>query len=84
MSVVPSDYDSDPERFLADREFPHDDVHQSVAARLAGASAQRVLDVGGGSGKLARLTRRPSSGRCSAGPGTGRRSSGGTLPWSAS
>jgi SAM-dependent methyltransferase len=55
MSILPSDYDSDPGRFLADRDFPHDDVHPSVAARFAAAGAQRVLDVGGGSGKLARL-----------------------------
>ncbi len=26
MSVLPADYDSDPGRFLADGEFPHDDV----------------------------------------------------------
>jgi SAM-dependent methyltransferase len=55
MSVLPADYDSDPGRFLADGEFPHDDVHPHVAARLAQAGARLVLDVGGGHGKLARL-----------------------------
>jgi SAM-dependent methyltransferase len=55
MSAMPRDYDSDPGRFLASTELPHDDVHPHVAARLARAGARTVLDVGGGSGKLARL-----------------------------
>jgi SAM-dependent methyltransferase len=55
MSVLPSDYDSDPRRFLASDEYPHDDVHPAVAERFARTGARRVLDVGGGSGKLARL-----------------------------
>lgn len=55
MSVLPTDYDSDPGRFLASEEHPHDDVHPYVAKRLAAAGARTVLDVGGGNGKLARL-----------------------------
>jgi SAM-dependent methyltransferase len=55
MRVLPSDYDSDPDRFLSDSKFPHDDVHPYVAARLVEAGARRVLDVGGGNGRLARL-----------------------------
>jgi SAM-dependent methyltransferase len=55
MTALPRDYDSDPQRFLADSTRPHDDVHPYVAARFAAAGARRVLDVGGGSGRLARL-----------------------------
>lgn len=55
MSVLPSDYDSDPERFLSSGKYPHDDVHPYVAARFARAGARWVLDVGGGNGRLARL-----------------------------
>ncbi len=55
MTALPSDYDSDPGRYLASTEWPHDDVHPYVAARLADAGARTVLDVGGGTGKLARL-----------------------------
>jgi hypothetical protein len=55
MSVLPRDYDSDPERFLSSDKYPHDDVHPYVAARFARAGARRVLDVGGGNGRLARL-----------------------------
>lgn len=55
MSVLPADYDADPGRFLATDEHPHDDVHPYVAARLARAGARRVLDVGGGHGRLAGL-----------------------------
>src|SRR6202034_3662982 len=55
MTVRPADYDSDPERFLSDSRHPHDDVHPYVAARFAAAGARQVLDVGGGSGQLARL-----------------------------
>lgn len=55
MSVIPPDYDSDPERFLANARWPHDDVHPYVAARLQEAGARRVLDMGGGYGNLARL-----------------------------
>jgi SAM-dependent methyltransferase len=57
MSALPNDYDydSDPERFLSGGRYPHDDVHPYVAARLARARARRVLDVGGGNGRLARL-----------------------------
>ena len=55
MSVLPNDYDSDPDRFLATEKHPHADVHPYVAARFAAAGARTVLDVGGGNGKLARL-----------------------------
>jgi SAM-dependent methyltransferase len=55
MTAMPTDYDSDPGRFLASNDVPTDDVHPEVAARLAAAGARVVLDVGGGSGKLARL-----------------------------
>jgi SAM-dependent methyltransferase len=55
MTALPLDYDSDPGRFLASCEHPHDDVHPYVAERLARAGASTVLDVGGGSGRLAVL-----------------------------
>ncbi len=55
MTALPGDYDADPQRFLANAEWPHDDVHPEVAARLAAAGARLVLDVGGGHGNLARL-----------------------------
>ena len=52
---MPRDYDSDPGRFLSMSAWPHDDVHPYVAHRFAAVGAGRVLDVGGGNGKLARL-----------------------------
>jgi SAM-dependent methyltransferase len=55
MSVLPNDYDSDPDRFLSGEKHPHDDVHPYVAARFAATGARTVLDVGGGNGRLARL-----------------------------
>ncbi len=55
MRALPSDYDSDPSRFLSAEKHPHDDVHPYVAARFAAAGARTVLDVGGGHGRLARL-----------------------------
>ena len=55
MTALPLDYDSDPGRFLASCEHPHDDVHPYQAARFAQAGARTVLDVGGGSGRLAVL-----------------------------
>jgi SAM-dependent methyltransferase len=55
MTALPPDYDADPERFLANAKWPHDDVHPYVAARFQAAGAQSVLDVGGGNGNLARL-----------------------------
>ncbi|HMC71693.1 MAG TPA: class I SAM-dependent methyltransferase [Mycobacteriales bacterium] len=61
MSVVPNDYDCDPDRVgsavggaLA-RKYPRGDVHPGVAQRLASEGCHRVLDVGGGTGTLARL-----------------------------
>ncbi len=55
MTAMPRDYDTDPGRFLASTDLPQDDVHPYVAARLAAVGARIVLDVGGGSGKLAWL-----------------------------
>ena len=55
MRALPSDYDSDPGRFLSAEKHPHDDVHPYVAARFSAAGARTVLDVGGGNGRLARL-----------------------------
>ena len=55
VSVLPPDYDTDPERFLSNTRWPHDDVHPYVAERLSQFRANRVLDVGGGHGALTRL-----------------------------
>ena len=56
MSVLRSDYDSDPQRFLSSERYPpREDVHPAVAERFAAVGARTVADVGGGSGKLARL-----------------------------
>jgi SAM-dependent methyltransferase len=55
MTALPSDYDSDPGRFLTATGLPQDDIHPYVAARLASAGTGTVLDVGGGNGRLARL-----------------------------
>jgi SAM-dependent methyltransferase len=55
MTAMPRDYDTDPGRFLATADLTNDDVHPYVAARLASAGSRLVLDVGGGTGRLARL-----------------------------
>jgi ubiquinone/menaquinone biosynthesis C-methylase UbiE len=55
MTALPPDYDTDPERFLSNAKWDHDNVHPSVAERIAQAGAKRVLDVGGGPGALTRL-----------------------------
>jgi len=55
MSARPADYDANPDRFLSNQRYPHDDVHPYVARRFAAAGARTVLDVGGGNGRLARL-----------------------------
>jgi SAM-dependent methyltransferase len=55
MTALPGDNDSDPARFLSLADWPHDDVHPAVAERFARSGARRVLDVGGGHGRLARL-----------------------------
>ncbi len=55
VTAVPPDYDTDPERFLSNAKWDHDDVHPHVAERIAQAGANRVLDVGGGHGALTRL-----------------------------
>jgi SAM-dependent methyltransferase len=55
VTVLAPDYDADPERFLSNTKWPHDDVHPYVAERFNQSGAKRVLDVGGGHGSLARL-----------------------------
>lgn len=55
MTALPDDYDSDPGRFLTGAAVTQEDVHPLVAARLHDAGARLVLDVGGGTGRLARL-----------------------------
>jgi SAM-dependent methyltransferase len=55
MTTLPRDYDRDPCRFLAGARPASEDVHPSVAARFAAAGARTVLDVGGGTGRLAGL-----------------------------
>ncbi|MFI6600208.1 class I SAM-dependent methyltransferase [Nonomuraea sp. NPDC050536] len=56
--AVPVDYDDDPARFaanlMATARFGSGDVHPIVAARLLEENASPVLDVGGGTGPLAR------------------------------
>jgi SAM-dependent methyltransferase len=58
-SVVPADYDDDPDRFASNRRatarFGSGDVHPLVAARLVAERASPVLDAGGGTGPLASL-----------------------------
>lgn len=54
-TALPGDYDTDPERFLSNAKWPHDDVHPYVAARFHEAGTTSVLDVGGGNGNLFRL-----------------------------
>lgn len=59
MEPVPSDYDSDPERFrlaraVLRRHASTGDVHQRVAQRIVAERAAPVLDVGCGEGELAR------------------------------
>jgi SAM-dependent methyltransferase len=58
--VLRSDYDADPTRFAAnqsarDRYLQGLDVHHDVARRFADLGLQRVVDIGGGNGALARL-----------------------------
>jgi SAM-dependent methyltransferase len=55
VTVLPPDYDTDPERFLSNAKWDHEDVHPHVARRISEAGASRVLDVGGGHGALTRL-----------------------------
>ncbi|SES18026.1 Methyltransferase domain-containing protein [Lentzea xinjiangensis] len=59
-SAVPADYDTDPGRFeanaLSTSLFSRDgDIHAGVAARIAARGCSLALDVGGGTGVLARL-----------------------------
>jgi SAM-dependent methyltransferase len=55
--ALPKDYDSDPERFRAlDPSWQlRGDAHEMVAARLAREQISPVIDVGGGTGRLAEL-----------------------------
>jgi SAM-dependent methyltransferase len=58
--AIPADYDLDPGRFAATVRAAtaysmSADVHPMVAERLASAGVDRVLDLGGGTGRLARL-----------------------------
>jgi SAM-dependent methyltransferase len=55
VTALPPDYDTDPERFLSNAKWEHEDVHPHVAHRIFEAGASRVLDVGGGHGALTRL-----------------------------
>jgi SAM-dependent methyltransferase len=58
MTVIPVDYDRDPDRFRANRAaHTGGDVHPIVADRLVAEHASPVLDLGGGTGPLARLLR---------------------------
>ncbi|GAA5169376.1 hypothetical protein GCM10023321_64900 [Pseudonocardia eucalypti] len=59
-SALPPDYDRDPGRFLANQRATArfsqvGDLHPLVADQLASLGAHSVLDLGGGSGPLARL-----------------------------
>jgi SAM-dependent methyltransferase len=59
-AALPSDYDTDPGRFAATqaatRRFSaRGDIHPLIAHRLAAAGCRTVLDIGGGTGTLARL-----------------------------
>jgi ubiquinone/menaquinone biosynthesis C-methylase UbiE len=53
--AVPYDYDDNPQRFLAWQ--PAEDVHESVAERVARERLVPVLDLGCGDGRLARTMR---------------------------
>jgi SAM-dependent methyltransferase len=55
VTALPPDYDTDPERFLSNAEWEHEDVHPHVARRISVSGARRVLDVGGGHGALTRI-----------------------------
>jgi SAM-dependent methyltransferase len=65
MPALPSDYDSDPERWRScDRSVQvFGDVHAPVARRIVDEDLAPVLDIGGGQGYLASLlpTRWPST-----------------------
>jgi hypothetical protein len=43
MTALIPDYDAEPERFLSDTKWPHDDVHPYVAERFAAASLDLPL-----------------------------------------
>ena len=60
VTAVPTDYDEDPERFAANqaataRLVAPADVHIEVADHFAAVGCRRVLDIGGGNGRLAQL-----------------------------
>lgn len=59
-AALPSDYDTDPGRFAAtqaatQRFSTRGDIHPLIACRMAAAGCRTVLDIGGGTGTLARL-----------------------------
>jgi SAM-dependent methyltransferase len=56
--AVPSDYDDNPQRFLAWQAA--EDVHEGVAERVARERLLPVLDLGCGDGRLARAMRQTS------------------------
>jgi len=67
MSALPGDYDHDPDRFAANEEATRrlvagGDLHERFAQRFAAAGCRSVLDVGGGTGALARRLRAVSVG----------------------
>src|SRR5215467_2222073 len=58
--ALPSDYDTDPGRFAAtqaatQRFSTRGDIHPLIARRMAAAGCRIVIDIGGGTGTLARL-----------------------------
>jgi hypothetical protein len=57
MPAVPSDYDSDPERWRSCHRSVQvfGDVHEPVASRIVEEGLAPVLDVGGGDGRLESL-----------------------------
>src|SRR5207244_11276146 len=57
--AVPSDYDDNPQRFLAWQ--PAEDVHESVAERVAREGLLPVLRLGCGAGRRARGEQQPSA-----------------------
>lgn len=62
MSALPFDYDDDPGRFAANRAVRvGDDIHPIVADRITAEKASPVLEIGGGTGPLARLLERTAT-----------------------
>ena len=53
--ALPSDYDTNPERWQMATAAAAGDVHQSVAERIRGLGLSPVIDVGSGQGRLGEL-----------------------------